>query len=147
MQEKNVFHIACQLASTSFFLRLLSAVFFHLVLGITRDETSSAFLWKLFCSPHKTLWSFSLVYISWSLDFQSRTCTQTVSGCLPVSFGKMIQASFLLLPAFVQLSDPVDSCLPHPTSVLGKVLLYFLTKGAVNILNHPAHIRWSSCSC
>lgn len=53
--RKNVFHIACHLASTSFFLGLLTTVLFHLVVGITRDECYSAFLWKLFCSPHKTL--------------------------------------------------------------------------------------------
>lgn len=52
--RKNVFLIACQLASTSFFFGILSTILFHLVLVITRNETSSAFLWKLFCSSHKT---------------------------------------------------------------------------------------------
>lgn len=54
-KKKNVFHIACQLASAGFFLGLLSTLLFHPVLGITRDETSSALLWKLFCTPSKSL--------------------------------------------------------------------------------------------
>lgn len=98
--RKDVFHIACQLASSGFFLGLLSTVLFHLLLRITRDETSSALLWKWFCSPHKTLWFFfprCLVYTSQSLDFRDRTCTQTDRGCLPVSFSKMIHAPLLLL--------------------------------------------------
>lgn len=107
-KKTHLFYIVCQLASTCFFLALLPTILFSIVLGIIRYETCSAFLWKLFYSPHKTFWGFSLIYISWSLDSQSRTCTQTVRGCLPVSFGKTIRASLLLLSTFVQPSEPVN---------------------------------------
>lgn len=66
---------------------------------------------------------FFLIHISWFLYFQSRICTKTVRGCFPVSFGKTIQASFLLLSAFVQLNEPVSIHMPQTTSLLGQVIL------------------------
>lgn len=56
--RKNIFRIACQLASTGFFPGFLSTILFHIVLGIIRDETSSVFLGKLFCSPDQAFPSF-----------------------------------------------------------------------------------------
>lgn len=66
---------------------------------------------------------FPFIYISWFIYFQSRIDTNTVRGCFPVSFGKMIQASFLLLSAFVQLNEPVSIHMPQATSLLGQVIL------------------------